>query len=265
MYAPSSAPLSIGGVIDDAIRLYRSSFGRSAILAFALSVVLAAFGIVLISSAPNNGVERQSVLQMMAALRSPRMLGAYVLVTLLTLALYGALMALQSAVARGDASFSLGSALATGFRRLPGALLASLICMIALVLGTIALIIPGIWLWGRLQLWMAAMFAEDKDALDALRSSWNLTKRNWWRGTTIFSLGAIMAVVCSVVFQVTGGIVAALARVDAVDVPIVLQLFSGVAYIFIYPFLTAVWLAMYHDFKLRHEGGRPRGAPGSLQ
>jgi hypothetical protein len=264
-YTPPSGPLPIGGVLDDAVRLYRASFSRSWILAFAFSLALAAFSAVLLSSMPRYGTASSASLQyMMAALRSPRVLGAYVIVTLLSLAAYGALMALENAVSRGDMSFSLAQACAAAFRRLPAMVLASLIFAVALIVGCIALLIPGIWLWGRLQLWLAAMFADNQSALGSLASSWNLTSGNWWRGSAIFSVAVIMILVVSIVFSVVGGVVVGILRVDPRDAQIVIQLFSLVANTITYPFFVATWLSTHRDFKLRREGGDLAARAGAL-
>jgi hypothetical protein len=255
-YTAPSGPLPVGGVVDDALRLYRSIFSRAWILAFAFSLALAGFSLVVMLNVPLDGTPgTQSLQQMLSALRSPPILTMYLLVTLLTFALYGSLMALANAVAHANTSFTLLQACATGFRRLPAIVLASLIFGVAVVLGLIVLIVPGIWLWGRLQLWIAAMFAEDATALGSLRSSWQITEGNWWRGSTIFSVAVILIFVVSFVFSLVGGVVAAILRLSLTDTQIVVQLFSLVANTITYPFFVATWLCMHRDFKLRREGG----------
>jgi hypothetical protein len=270
-YTAPSAPLPIGGVIDDALRLYRSTLGRAWSLSFGFSLALAAFSIVVFVHLRDRGTPvtrgpagMHSLQLMLSALSSPPILGSYILVTLLTFALYGALMAYASAVAQGEHALSLAQACAVGFRRLPGVVLASLICGIAVCAGLVALIAPGLWLWGRLQLWMAAMFAENTSALGALGSSWRLTRGNWWRGTTIFTVAVIMIIVISIVFSLIAGVVAGILRLNVTDSQIVVQLASLVANTLTYPFFVATWLSMHRDFKLRREGGDLAARAGAL-
>src|ERR1017187_8906135 len=56
MYARPTAPLSIGGVVDDAIKLYRASFRRCVPVALLGSLVMAAFGIFVIEYARHAGL-----------------------------------------------------------------------------------------------------------------------------------------------------------------------------------------------------------------
>ena len=50
MYARPTAPLPIGGVVDDAIKLYRESFARCWPIALIGSLIMGTFGIFLASS-----------------------------------------------------------------------------------------------------------------------------------------------------------------------------------------------------------------------
>ena len=233
---------------------------------------MTAFQIFILFNIPNLGTAgtagtmgQPNPLQVFAVMRSPKVVAAYLLLLLLSLALYGALMALQSAVARGDATFTVGRAVAAGIRRLPNVLLAAVVFGLALVVGTAALIIPGIWLWGRLQLWFPAMFADGAGGLEALGSSWHLSKGNWWRGATIITVGIIMIVVFAFVFSLAGGIVAVLMRGDMLDRQVTLQLFTLLANTITYPFISALLLSMHRDFKLRREGTDLAARVGALR
>lgn len=269
-YVPPSGPLPIGGVIDDALRLYRSMLGRAWLLSFAFSLALAAFSFVLFlhvrdaTPAAQGSAAMQSLQSMLSALHSPPILSLYLLVTLLTFALYGSLMAYGDAVARGENAFSLVEACAVGFRRLPGIVLASVVCGVVVGVGLVAFVIPGLWLWGRLQLWIAAMFAENATAFGSLGSSWNITKGNWWRGTTIFSVAIIMILVISIVFSIIAGAIAGVMRLSVTDANILVQLASMIANTITYPFFAATWLSMHRDFKLRREGGDLAARAGVL-
>ncbi|HTU60365.1 MAG TPA: hypothetical protein VMF89_18065 [Polyangiales bacterium] len=271
-YIPPSGPLPIGGVIDDALRLYRSMLSRAWLLSCGFSLALACFSFVLFlhlrdyatPASQSPAAAMQSLQLMLSALTSAPILSLYILVTLLTFALYGSLMTYADAVARGDHAFSLVQACAVGFRRLPGIVLASLIFGVAVGAGFLVLIVPGFWLWGRLQLWMAAMFVENATALGSLGSSWSLTKGNWWRGTTIFSVAVIMILVISIVFSMVAGAIAGVLRLSVTDAQILVQLASVIANTVTYPFFAATWLSMHRDFKLRREGGDLAARAGVL-
>jgi hypothetical protein len=264
MYAQPSAPLSIGGVVDDAIRLFRSSFKSCWVFALVLSAMLFGLQIFLIATIPNFGSPKQTPAQVLAAFASPVVIGSYVVVTVLTLVCYGALLTRQSAVARGDESVSVGQAFGTGFRRLPAMLLAAVLWIVAVAVGMIALVIPGLWVSVRLYLWMTAMFVEDAGAVASLQISWRLTKGHWWRAVGILTVTLIIFVVFSVALNFAAGIAAGLAHFGPARAQIMIALLQMVCYTLLYPFITATLLAMYHDFKLRREGGDLAARVGAL-
>lgn len=266
MYSRPSTPQSIGGVIDDAIRLYRSSFSQWWVPALIFAAIVLAENIVATLLTPGlaSPVARPNLLELIRKLYSPRILLIDLLGALVALVCYGALFAAQLAAARGVSSPSTGAAFAASLRRLPRMVLAGLISLLAIVAGTILLVIPGMYVWGRLQLWMVAMFAEDASALEALASSWRLMQSRWWRGSTILTVAFIIMIVLSIAIGAVGGIVAYLAHTDQAARQIIIQLFALPANAIIYPMLSAVWIAMYDDFKLRREGGDLAQRVGAL-
>lgn len=256
MYVRPSAPLSIGDVIDDAIRLYRSSFRRCWVPAFAFALILTAQQIAIGLLIPDFGMQGgRTALEALDRMLSPTFVAIDLLAALLGLVCYGALLSQQFAVARGDVSVSVARAFAAGGRRLPGMVLATVLDLAAIVVGLCALVVPGVYLWGRLQLWMAAMFAENATALESLKGSWRLTRGRWWRASTIFTVAVAMMIVFSLAVGLIGAVAASLSHSSLVDSQVVVQLFALPTNTIIYPVMSAVWVSMYHDFKLRSEGG----------
>jgi hypothetical protein len=256
MYVRPSAPLSIGDVIDDAIRLYRSSFSRCWVPAFVFALILTAQQIALALLMPDLGMHGgRTALEALDSLLSPTFAAVDLLSALLGLVCYGALLSQQFAVARGDEPVSVARAFAMGGRRLPGMVLATVLDLAAIVVGLCALVVPGVYLWGRLQLWMAVMFGENAAALEALKGSWRLTRGRWWHASTIFTVAVTMMIVFSLAIGLIGAVVAGLSHSSLLGSQVVVQLFSLPTNTIIYPVMSAVWISMYHDFKLRSEGG----------
>ncbi len=289
MYAPPSSPQSIGGVLDDALRLFRASYGRC----WAFAVIP---GLILLICESAVGVPRIATtggLRALATLaHSPLLLLFDLLSILLWLIFQGAVLARQLTMMRDGESDTVGVALASSLRHFPATLVGAILVFLAmvgcaipiaivgaiflaagglsagaglgLVLLVIVLMIPDIWLWGRLQLWFAAAFVEDAGPAEALGSSWRLTKSRWWRGAAIFTVAAIILIVLSIVFTLIGGLIAALIHVNLVGRAAVVQVFSLGSSTITYTFYGSVWLAMYHDFKLRREGGDLASRAGAL-
>jgi len=271
MYVRPSAPLDIGGVIDDAVRLYRASFSRCWLLALGFTVILAALQIMLLLSIPGvlQGVVPGALKpqQIFAALASPPIVLAYVLLGVVSLVFYGALFALQAAVVRGVEAFTLGRALAVGLRRVPGMLLASIVFAIAFFAGFVLLVIPGIYIWGKFQMWQASMFTEDASAMESLGNSWRLTRGRWWRTSAIFTIALIVIYVFTLALGLVSGtltVIFASGHHSLLETQLVGLPLQAIGRVFVTPALPAVLLAMYDDCKLRSEGGDLATRVGAL-
>lgn len=298
MYVAPSAPASIGGVIDDAIRLFRSSFSRVWFLALTLAVMLVGYQLFVAVFIPayqqgaRTGVHSRSWwLGYLIAL-----LGSYLVLLAGSGLLEGGLIARQAAVANGDLSFSLGRAFATGLRRVPGLLLGALLCCLAVaaaaLLGVIIIVeaqmwsiglelhrggrillntagiaiavVPAIYVIVRLQLWMVSMFANGRTAPASLHESWLLTRGHWWRAMALLSMVFILMMVFTFCFTFAAGIIGAAAHLQAKTLGLIVMLSMLATRIFLFPLMSALWLAMYRDFKLRRQGDDLAARVGAL-
>jgi hypothetical protein len=293
-YVAPSAPLSIGGVLDDWIRLFRSSLG--ACWAPALVAALAG-AIVQFALTPDLATSGSSsylqYLQYWSTLRAPKVLLIDLVYFLVLGVLYGALLAQQAAMLRGEEPFSFGNALSKGLNRVPqlalgfvllvlilmaifipvgivaaiampalrGTAGASALGMLIAVLAITAAVIAVIYVTVRLQLWMSIVFTENLGGATALGRSWELVKGHWWR---VAGIGFVAGVVIWIFELAVGAVIAAAVGLlgfhgTSPDLLIrrlqLIGAIGGLARILTMPLLTAVWLAIYHDLILRREGG----------
>ena len=271
MYALPTAPRPIGGVLDDAIRLYRASLGRCWGLALVAGLVSGAVNLYLqlqfgtfrvAGAAPQTAATLLS--RMQAVERQPGVWLAYLAMIVVWLTLRAAIIARQHATAIGSED-SFGAALAFGLRRLPSIIIAGLIWMIVVGAGMVLLLIPGIWLWGRFELWLVACCVEELGPGMALGRSWQLTEHNWWRATTIMTVALIIVLVLSLTAGFAVGAVVGFSRGNVALFTLATQVLTGLVGIFTIPMLTVVMLAIYYDLKLRREGGDLAVRLSSLQ
>ncbi len=269
MYMRPAAPRTIGGVLDDAIRLYRASFSHAWPLSLVSSLLSAIVGsyatlssgalqaqalILSRSSGVNATVLAGNLARIQRVERSPAVWGSYLLLLLIWLAFQAAIVRRQDAVAEGRED-SFGEALGYGVRHLPELVIGAVVFLLAIIVGFMLLVIPGIWVWGGLELWLVALCAEDLGPFAALGRSWKLIERHWWHtSTTIFIAGVIIWVLSFV-----GGLLAAVLTVafrgDATLVLAISQLLGAAINVFTAPMLIAVMLSLFYDLKLRREGG----------
>jgi hypothetical protein len=265
MYSKPAAPLPIGGVLDDAIKLYRASFGRCFMMALIGAILLGAFGVYAALKLQGTafGVAGGRSQDPVAAMRlfsnmkgsfTEIYLGIYLISMLVYMALFAHVNDVAVGVSRGQLAV-LGAAL----RKLPGAIVASIIFAVTVTVGLVLLLIPGIYLWGKMELWLPSMFVDDVGGIEAIGRSWAATAGNWWRSVVTLSVALIIIFVLELLAGLMGGFVIGVMGIahtaDLVNITIASTVIRSVLYVAILPTVPAVMLAIYNDLKLRREGG----------
>lgn len=277
MYTRPTAPRPIGGVLDDAVRLYRASFSRCWLLSLGGAVLSAAVGVwqarqmaalPLASISVKNPASLTALATAMARLgrmeHSPMLWLNYFVLMLVWLLFRAAIIRRQDDVA-SEREESLGEALGHVARHLPEFIVAGIVFLLVTTIGFMILIVPGIWLWGYLQLWLVAAATEDLGPFAALGRSWRLIERHWWRTSATLFVAIVIIVVLGVAGSMFSGIAAVVAHGDLVTILLITQLLSAVINVFTMPMLTAAMVAIFHDLKLRRDGGDLAARVSSLQ
>jgi len=290
VYVRPTAPRSIGGVLDDGLRLWRDSLPETWRLALLgqllVTIPLVLFRLQLIGvpafptpgsmSATNAG----NAQIMLALMKSPFFLLTYALVVLATIWFYNAIF-LRVAAASTNTAMTIGRALASGFRLLPRVIWLAIILflgifLIALVFGivggaagrvggqkatlaaslsVIVLVVLFAFLLGRLVFAGVALIVKDARAIESLKVSWVLTRGHWWRCSAILTVLIIIGVVLAIVVTFVNGLIAvSLSPTSLVSITLT-QTLSIVTNTVLGPLYPAVLLAIFDDLKLRKEGG----------
>jgi hypothetical protein len=273
MYTPPAKPEPIGVVLDDAIELYRSSFRACWPISLVGTVLITGFQLRAYSGLPNVTFSGQSARQLFSDIGQSFLHmdrgGSFaflntLLLLLVELVIYGALFAQMHHVAvhgRGRATLD---ALVVGLRRMPGMLVAAIIFTVAVGFGMALLLVPGIYLWGKLEFWIASAFVDDVGSIGGLGRSWELTRGNWWRSVTGVSVALLLMVVLGTATQIVAALSLTVVS-DLTTLLLVAQLIQGFSAIFVLPMLPAAALAIYYDMKLRRDGEDLLARAQSLQ
>jgi len=259
----STTPNPSGSVLQHAIGLYRAAIGRCWPLSLIGAGLLAGTGLYWTAHTPTVRLEELDFdaaadLHMLlanylspAALRVDFQIG--MLAAVVALIFYSALIAQLHAIAVSGERASAWQALSAALRRLPGTIVACVSwilvtggCLIVLLIPgnhaglALLLLIPSIYLSGRLQLWWPAMFVEELGAIAALRRSWAVTRSQWWR-----SAGALswVLIVIGLLDLLADAIVAAATGASTG----VAQLLRFLANALLMPMLPAALLATYYQ------------------
>jgi hypothetical protein len=138
-------------------------------------------------------------------------------------------------------------------RRLHSLLWLTIVEGVLLVLGFVACIIPGIWLWVSWSVAIPVLLTEDVRGFKALGRSFRLVKGRWWPTFGLVLLGFLLTTIVGGLVQAIFG---ALFFVADSDFAIFLTdtLGGSLSSIVTTPFLAAVITVLYVDLRVRKEG-----------
>jgi hypothetical protein len=287
VYVKPTAPRSIGGIVDDAVRLYRDSFAKAwplalcAQLALAVPLLIIRTQFAAVPGATANPMANPmsaaaNPAAAMAVLKSPSVWLSYLAVVLVTIGFYNALLVLIDGLATAKME-SFGRSLTAGFRLLPRTVLLFLAMFAVAVIGFVIVgflvgflgilhvsIIVGIlvgasaalflYAWGRAFLANIALVVEDAGVFSSLGMSWALIKNHWWRTATVYAIAIVIATVFYLVIGILNAVAVVVLRSSVDTAMIVSQLVSIIGGTVLMSFVPAVLLVMYYDLQLRKGG-----------
>ena len=256
-----NAPRSIGGVFEDAVRIYKAT-GRGAwVLAFILELAAAvpvlAWQLHFMPALADSLQDPLEAAAKLAALPSSPAVWLLTLIAMpIYLIFYNALIANSDWVATGRPA-PPGKAIAVGLRTLPRTLLLGVLVTCIVAVGFVLLLVPGIYWAGTLQLAFVAVIIDDTNVSESMAVSRDLIKGHWWRAATLISYVVIIELIAYFAASLITGIAVFLLGADGSAAAAVSQLFSLAIGMLIAPLNAAVYVAMYHDLKRRKASAGP--------
>ena len=106
---------------------------------------------------------------------------------------------------------TVGEALLSGMRLLPGVIVLNWLTQFLILVGLLLLVVPGVYLIGRLMLAAPTQMAERiGNPLTAIQRSFAVSARNGWRITGIVLLIAVVAMIAAATINLVVGVVLSL-------------------------------------------------------
>ena len=251
MYTRPSSPQSIGGVLDDAVRLYRESFLKTLPLSVAASVAISLPAMLLPRMPYQTGP--QGLQAMMRIASSPTYWLTYLVGLLAYAVIYAALIVIVNDMGSGRQA-NLPAALRVGLERLPSVIGAFILIGLMVGVGLMLLLVPGIYLWGIFQLTGFPLILDRERVGASLSESRRLIKGHWWRASIIVTVVIVMAVVLEMILTFFAGLLVGIFHWQAQGVMTLIQIFNIAANALVLTLPLAGGLALYHDLKLRNQG-----------
>jgi hypothetical protein len=246
MFTLPTEPQTIGNILDSGFRLYFRSFKHIALFALIMALVGLVPSLLFNTSDPT-GVE--------ALANLPLLYGYLMIASIINFIFIVAMIHRMNSLTTGQLS-DIGSSLGIGLRKFLPMFAMSLLYGLAVLAGTILLIIPGIFLSVAFILAHIALVTENRGPIDALGRSWELVKNNWWRTFIIISVAFFIYMMLYSVFAMIYGISIAMSGPEAfAEYAFYLDAGGALVNLFCYPMLIAIMLAQFNDLRLRREGG----------
>jgi hypothetical protein len=300
VYTRPNAPRSIGGVLDDGLKLWLESLSKTwplaliAQLLYAIPLIMLRIQLkdlpIVPSSNALTAANAANAQLFLAIFKSPVLILAYLVTMLIAVACYTAIVTRIEGVSTNSAP-SLRDSLAAGFRLLPRVLLQLLVFILSgIVIGVAVAIFGGIavagfggakssllpivsvvlmfvflfFMLGRIFLSFIALVVDDAGAIASIKVGWTLTRGNWWRCSTILVVLVIIGIVFTLVIAFANGLVLVSLGAASVAATVLTQLVGVVSNAFLGSLYPAVLIAIFHDLKLRKEGGDLAGRVNAL-
>lgn len=241
----ATEPVSIAKVLDSSIKLYVASFRKLLGFFAVLAVLYIAMGLLTATFQPNPTAPPGAALMFLTENMS-LLLGFVVVFGFLSFVLYAAIVYRLDNVAN-EREDSFVEAVTVGFRAFPSMFWAVFLYMIAIIVGFLLLIVPGLILTISLMFYLYFIVIDGYRGYAALKASHALVWGHWWRTSAIFTVPMVIWI--AVMFTV-GVVMALVAAGNQALVQIVTNLIS----VLVMPYFFALGYAQFHDLKLRKSG-----------
>ena len=256
-------PLNLGETLDASIKIVRARWRTLAMVMVVIALPIQIANVVIISSTTDTyQVGSSAFVGDAASSTTYSDEGAYVAgrTAIIALTILGYLLG-TVACYRAIADTYLGretdarASLRDAGSRLGAALWLFIILVAGLVIGFLALIVPGVWLAIAWSVAFPAMLVEGTGGFEALRRSFKLVEGRWWatcgRLLVAYILVQVITTVAALIF-----LIPAEAVVDDTSFgALVLESAANfVASLVTTPFIAAVVMLVYFDLRVRKEG-----------
>lgn len=252
-------PLGVGEVLDAAIRIYRRRF-KAMVIATAITVgpALLVSAVLQVSTAPDPNAFGQQAAEDPEAL-DLRDIWVFLIATLIATLI--ALVASQIATgatlksasgAYFDEPADWRGSLRFAIRKLPSMLWVVVLTLLATLLGIVACVLPGIWIYVATSMVIPVVLLENLRGTSAVSRSWRLVEGRWWATFGTLIIASLLAGFVAAIFAIPGQAIGMATGSTAAT--IVLQsLGSFVGSVITTPFSAAVTLVIYVDLRVRKE------------
>ena len=247
---PRFEAMTVGMVLDQAMRLYARNFpllvGIFALAYIPYNILLGAVTWLMQSNPESIGVVALTLLGLFLVM---------LLLWLLVLPLSTGATSFAVSEKYLERSVTIFSAYNSAFKRFWPVLGSQLVVGLAVAAGTLACIVPGIFLWLCWSVVVPVVMLEQQGAFDSMRRSWDLTDGFRWK---ILGVAVVVGILSyALVFgttMVAWLAIALLGNPASLMAHIITQGTTAGATLLTAPLFSVVIVLLYYDLRIRKEG-----------
>jgi hypothetical protein len=239
----ASEPLDIGQVLDQGLKLFRHCFKSL------LPLIILVMGVTFLSSMSSGAVINSadfSVEDLTAGF-----FGTMLVFTLVLVFLYMVMIFHCVSIANHE-NRSLADSFLPALKKIVPMILIYILYTIAIIVGLILLLIPGLILMITLMFGFYAMIIEDTGPIKSLRRSHFLVWGNFWRTTVVITVAGLLMIALYLALGLTAGLFGAFGDPDTII--LTTNILSALTTPLLQPLIICIGLVLYHDLVLRKEG-----------
>jgi hypothetical protein len=241
-------PRTLGEILSAAFDIYKTNASKLILIVAIVVVPLSLLGALLVELVASPDEETVTILGQTQTI-SDQTFAAVVLGSIIAAIVAVIISAvLQAAMMRGAALATIGDPVDVeasyrwGLKRFGSVLLVAILVGLAVAIGFILLIIPGIIFLTLFSVSIPALVIENRRGTDAMRRSWDLAKQHFWHVLGVIVVAWIIAAIVSSILGAIGG-----------DSWFGAWIFSAIAQIITAPFSALVSVLLYLDLRARKE------------
>jgi len=258
-YQALTQPSSIGRVLDSGFKLFIASLKPVLILVVVTAMInvimqYAMFQTMMPTQQPTT--EEEMALYM--ANMMPQLLGIGLIMWLVSLILYNAILFRVGDIAR-DGSGDLYEALIVGIRKMLPVFIAALLYTLAISIGFVLLVIPGLILMITLLFFQVLIVVDDEGIIASLKLSHSLVWGNYWRTTAVIMIPIFIVYALIMVVAIAAGFFGAMTEPEMMNGQMgmsfgAFDIVMAAVSVMMVPLLDAIFVAHVNDLKLRKSG-----------
>ena len=258
-YQSLTQPSSIGRVLDSGFKLFVASLKPVLLLIVVTAIinVIMQYAMFQTMAPAQQYTTQEEMAQYMAGV-VPQLVGISIIIWLVSIILYNAILSRVGEVAKGG-NGELYDALIVGIRKAIPVFIAAILYTLAISVGFVLLVIPGLILMITLLFFQVLIVVDDEGIIASLKTSHKLVWGNYWRTTAVILVPFFIIYALIMVVAFAAGFFGAFNTPDMVEGQMhmtfgVFDILMAAVSVLMVPLLDSIFIAHLNDLKLRKSG-----------